>query len=329
VFENQIVSIKYITPTTLIYEAYVSRVVGVRLIIAIFFKLNTDNGVNLILNKKTNLMTDAKKEIGIWAWIGRAGVVVALIWGSIQVYNYFYRTPDYKGKASGKHTYYETSPQHLDGYIKSNQYKAAVKKVIEEGGSIKNPDLDSLYLKVTESLRSKYGYDVITNQSWGDDFRALWTFNVKNVGNKPLDSLVLEVPFEGIYKIILPNNYTKSGNFKNRIAIGELRPSYDAQVFCWTGTSYDPKSDEEKSRVNHTDGWFPIDYPIEVRGIIAWNDRNDDMPLLILLFILFIAFIVAVSIGASFGERIYKKRLESEAAEKEKRVKDEKKDIEK
>ena len=35
-------------------------------------------------------MTDKKKDPTFWGYIGKAGVIVALIWGAIQIYSYFF-----------------------------------------------------------------------------------------------------------------------------------------------------------------------------------------------------------------------------------------------
>jgi hypothetical protein len=68
-------------------------------------------------------MTEKKVDSSFWGYIGKAGVLVALVWGGIQIFNYFFKTGEYEATAKGNHSFYETSPLHNEAYLKSAEYK--------------------------------------------------------------------------------------------------------------------------------------------------------------------------------------------------------------
>ena len=245
----------------------------------------------------------------IWVYIGKTGVLITIFWGIIQIYNYFSPASGYKAITKGNHVFYETSPLHMDNYIKSFEYRALVKTIIQNEGSLKNYDLDSLLLRYKDSNDFTANYYFLNVNSWETQFKTIWTFSIKNVGNRPLEEVALEIPFEGLYKVSLPNNVTKQGNFKNQVEIGGLKPSYEAQIICWTTSDLRGlDSYEEKSRFTHKYGWFNISYPIEVNGLIAWDQRKNHAPFVWFLYILSILFLIVFGIGFQIGgKRVEKK----------------------
>jgi hypothetical protein len=256
-------------------------------------------------------MANKESKISIWSYIGKAGVLVALFWGVIQIYNNFFSTGEYEANTRGHHSFYETAPEHYDGYIKSAEYRALVQAIIEDGDALKNYNLDSLLKELKESNRGLEKMRFERNLSdqrisplGNEEYRSIWEFSIKNNGKKPFEELVLELPFKGYYKVILPNNVQKSGRFNNRIEIGELRPSYEASVYCWSENilSY-TKYEEDKSRFTHKNGWFGITYPVEATGLYAWNERSNNAFLMLgimtLLILLALAFVLGEAIGKS------------------------------
>jgi hypothetical protein len=268
-------------------------------------------------------MIEKKVDSSFWGYIGKAGVIVGLIWGGIQIFNYFFKAGEYESVAKGNHSFYETSPLHNEAYLKSTEYKALVRTIIEKEGALKDYNLDTLLLKLKGSNNSnekayfdmylhEQGIFAYTNQ----EYSSIWTFSIKNTGNKPLEELALELPFDGTYKIILPNNVIKSNSFSNKIEIGELRPSYEANVYCWTKNSRTfTEDDEEKSRFTHKNGWFSISYPVEVTGVYAWNKKLNDIPLTIGLGILAFLFMIVYAYGEVTGSKKPKEKIDEEAKE--------------
>jgi len=269
-----------------------------------------------------------KKESILWGNLGKAGVVVALIWGVIQIYSYFSKTEDYEATAQGNHSkYYETPPPFKKSYIKNGEYRALVKTIIKDRGLLKDYNLETLllqYKNLNNNNQDKINYDINysqlklndLNSGYNDDYKSLWTFQVKNSGNKPLEGLALEVPFKGYYKLVLPDNVIKIAQFDNKIDIGDLSPSYEAKIICWTDYDYFPLDDaESKSRFTHKNGWLSISYPMEVTGIYAWNERNQGGPFIILCVIVVFLFLILYGLGQTKGmrkvEALYKKRAKA------------------
>lgn len=267
-----------------------------------------------------------KKDSPFWSLIGKAGVLVALVWGGLQIYSYLFKTKDFEAIATGRHSGYSTSPVHVNAYQKSAEYKAFVKAIIERDGALKDYHLDSLLnnFKRSTNVRDRLDYEMFhdnLNVGYNNDYKSLWTFQVKNNGNNPLQELALELPFKGFCRIILPTGVVKDTFFLNKIDVGELRPSYEITVVCWSdfeNYGYGMEDAESKSRFTHKNGWFSISYPIEVTGIYAWNKRNMDMPLVILCVIIVFAFMILFASGHSIG---YKKAKTENNTESDKDAK--------
>jgi len=256
------------------------------------------------------MSADNKTNNGFWSSLGKAGVLVGLIWGGIQIYNYFFKTGDFEAEANGRHTFYKTAPIILDGYKQNINTRAIVKTVIDADGFLKTYNYEKLKHKIDDDYRYlaySSNYDRINpvkDYRWNGDFTTMWTFKIKNYGNKPLEELALELPFNGYYKVKFPDNTTKVDSFANKINLKELRPSYELSITCWTDNdTYDPESDEEKSRLTHKNGWFSISYPLEVKAdsIYALNTKYHGMPIFVFFVIVFFLFIVIYATGESNG----------------------------
>jgi len=242
-------------------------------------------------------MNTNENKSNIWGNIGKLGVLVTLIWGVIQIFEYFSGENDYKVVASGKISYYEVSPNQKEAFNDYKKFKLITKTLVDNEIPINTSDLNEL-LKYIEGnnvkygiLKSEYEYNKYSDNNI-EEYNEIWTFSIKNNSNKPLEEISLELPFNGYYKVILPNNNIKNGTFSNKVEIGDLKPSYDAIIMCWRN-SYSASItdamytyDQEKTRFTHKYGWFSIDYPIEATGIYAWFKRNDNIYFFIFIFII-------------------------------------------
>ena len=65
--------------------------------------------------------------------------------------------------------------------------------------------------------------------------------------------------------------------------------------------------DEEKSRFTHKNGWFSINYPVEVSGLYAWNKKNNNMPLMFLIIFIIFILIISKEVGEVAGIEKQKK----------------------
>jgi hypothetical protein len=261
-------------------------------------------------------MSTENNSSPFWGYIGKFGIVVALVWGVIQIYNYFFKTEDYEADTKGSHSFYETSPIHKTAYKNAIEYKALVKAIIEKNGTLKNYELDSLISKVKKgkdaTLKSNFEYykNQATNYSNDDtdNYNEIWFFTIKNTGHKPLEELALELPFEGSYKVVLPNNISKVNSFKNKVIVGELRPSYEVTIVCWSDSySFYSIENEDLSRFTHKYGWFGINYPVQVDGIYAWNKKYNDFPLILIACVIGL-LIFFLGVNAQYNHA--KKQLE-------------------
>ena len=254
---------------------------------------------------------EEKKETKVWGIFGKASLLVAFVWGLIQVYNYFFKSPEFSATIVGNHCVYETSPIHIDALQRKYEYEALIKTT-----NISQKDnIDSLLNRTRiGNAKSTFEYNLIlvSGNHWDSEFNSLWTIKIKNSGNKPLEEVAIELPFEGIYKIILPNNVLKTDKFKNSIVLGDLRPSYEAIAYCWVKTYSGNyfEADEEKSRVTHKNGWFNISYPVEVTGIVAWNKKNYNTPVLIGLLLFFFIVMMSFALGEIKGIKKAQKKNE-------------------
>lgn len=269
------------------------------------------------------MSSETKNNNGIWGALGKAGVLVGLIWGGIQIYNYVFKINDFEAETNGRHSSYSTTPILLKGFNANIDHQAIVKTIIDADGALKSYDYKALKKSVHKEYKyMSYGqnYDNLNpfNPYWQGDYSSIWSFKIKNIGSKPLEELALELPFNGYYKINFPDNTTKVDSFSNKINLKELRPSYEIFVTCWTDAdSYDLESDEEKSRFTHKNGWFSISYPVEADGLYAWNIRNRGNPLLFFCALVIFLFIIVYASGEAAGKRKQKSEQENIQENKE------------
>lgn len=277
-------------------------------------------------------MNTNENKFNFWGYIGKLGVLVALIWGVIQIFDYFSGEDDYKVVTSGKISYYEVSPNQKKAFNDYKNYKSIIKTLVENKIPINSSDQNELLKCIEENndryrtVKDKYEFNLKYSDNTNiEEFNEMWTFSIKNKSNKPLEDISLELPFGGYYKVILPNNNIKNGTFSNKIEIEDLKPSYDAVIMCWRNSYFASINnvrdahDQEKTRFTHKYGWFSINYPVEATGIYAWNKRNDDIPLFIFIFISITIIAIPFLYYVDKQEK-KKKKAEAEEKEKEKSV---------
>lgn len=270
-------------------------------------------------------MTQDIKASPIWGWIGKIGALVALIWGIIQIITTALKVEEYEAEAKGNHTFYATSPVLHDCYTKNVDYRAIVKTIIKEQGALKDFHLDTLIWKYSKKENTNFGYYQFkyrdkSLKSTGD-YKEIWTFTIKNTGTKPIEELALELPFDGYYETTFPNKEIKSKNFKNRIELGELRPSYDITVYCWTEDElYYPEQGEAKTRFTHKNGWFPVSFAAQADGIYVWLMKYSDIVIFCTLVFLVVLFAVAFGLGESNGRKQRVKELKLAESNKPEQV---------
>ena len=277
-------------------------------------------------------MTKKSTKRNFWSIIGQIAVVITIIWTVIQMFTHFFKKDDYIIKVNGNYSTFmipEYIKQDLNKYKKTLALYETYREVI--GGKIIPM---SELLKISEEKlkdpRFKNFYDLnnyhINFKS--TDYNELWWFNISNDGNNTIEDLVLEVPFEGYYKFIPQVGAGEYGNFKNRIKLIDLPPGYSIKVFCWRNTFFpSDRYDEEKTRITHKFGVEKIKFPVKVSGLIAWNIKNDNLPLIVLFGIIAILMFIIFSVGVELSPKIKEneKRRKLKEFEDSKKLKEEEK----
>lgn len=283
-------------------------------------------------------MTKSKDSRNFWSIIGKTALVLTIVWILIQMFNNFIKEPDYKLDANGNYARFQI-PNDYNKVINEYVNILAIDSAIVENKD-KNTFESISYLKEisnNESILKEIGIDykipyyssVFRERLNIPVYKSYWWFSVTNTGSKPLEDLVLELPFNGYYSLNMTDKANYSSKYSQRIKIGELKPSYSAQIKVWSkdDVSLYPEFDEEKTRFTHKFGWDKIDYPKEVNGILAWNIKNDNFPLLIFSFLLIILLFVAFGLGIDYAPKYVekeKKRKLKELEELEKLKKEDK-----
>lgn len=250
-------------------------------------------------------MKEKNSKSLFWSSVGKLAGLLSVIWIIIQLYNYVFKD-NYRIKILGNHYTFELPNIILKDLVNYNKMLAidSARKVYKETSSFKtlkdflNYNNHDYYLETYNKIGN---YN--SNISNYLNYKSTWTFEIKNRGKKPIEELKLELPFDGYYKIIRQNQPVINGLFTKQIILNDLQPSYEIKVTVWPidVLSDMPEYQEEKTRVTHKYGWTNITYPKEVRGILAWNIRNDNIFTIIAVFVLIIILFIIFGAGMSYG----------------------------
>jgi hypothetical protein len=272
---------------------------------------------NLTLNNMAQ--TNESKNL-LWSIIGKLALVLSILWILIQLYNNFFKKQDYECEAIGNHSIFEI-PVHLQKTLNEYINVLAIDSALIETNNNKLIEKPISFLtKIigNQNYQNELGiqYDVLLYKQIFEkkkdleEYKSFWWFELTNSGNKPLEDLILELPFDGYYIINLANDKNIYGQYKHQIKIGELKTSYSVTIKVWRSDNLvfsDFEYDEEKTRFTHKYGSTEIKYPKEVSGILAWNSRNYNFPLIILIFILSLLYLIVFTLGVEYGPKITEK----------------------
>ena len=106
------------------------------------------------------------------------------------------------------------------------------------------------------------------------EMQSLWKFDIKNEGDVEAKDLTFELPFNGFYQIQGARGTPgRLADFEKTIHISELDPSNPISILVWSDSSAD--ADYEKdTRVSLAGASVQVDYPVKVRGLLAWIERS-------------------------------------------------------
>lgn len=274
-------------------------------------------------------MTQSKDPKNFWSIIGKLALVLSISWILIQMYNNFLKRPDYAFDANGNHSVFEL-PNDLKMTLNEYINILAIDSALVENDNklVKDPISSLAKLIQNQNYQGKLGINykiphyknLFEAKKVFHEYKSYWWFTLTNTGNKPLEDLTLELPFDGFFLINLKNENDISGYYRQQIKIGELKPSYSVTIKVWSVNEFDssyPEWDEEKTRFTHKYGWQKIEYPKEVMGVLAWNSKNNNFPLFIFIFVLLILFVIIFALGAEYGPKITEKEKKRKLKELE------------
>jgi hypothetical protein len=179
--------------------------------------------------------------------------------------------------------------QKLKIYLESIDYERISELLGSERSSV-NPDLTQQSTNISKYLEGLIAEkDIAELQA----LRSLWTFSVRNDGDREVTDLRLELPFEGYCALSRLGEDPTFSRFKSVIPIGSIRPGNIISVLAWSTS--DPLSPVQGlCRINHPNG-VPVDieYPVRVTGVIGWAYKSISLQG-VLYLILFLVIIYGV-----------------------------------
>ncbi len=123
----------------------------------------------------------------------------------------------------------------------------------------------------------KWGLGKIYNDELREEIKSISETNsllvvlLKNQEDDEIAGISLEMPFEGIFQIIKDEKVISSSEFNRKIPVGSMPAGSEIKVIVWTDSwTTAPKGRYDKRyRVTYPDNVTYIDFPMEVRGVLA------------------------------------------------------------
>ncbi|MGE0567076.1 MAG: hypothetical protein AB7O73_03940 [Bacteroidia bacterium] len=231
-----------------------------------------------------------EKESKFWSFLGKISSLVILFFTIVQIYNSIIKS-DYSANIIGNHSIVSYPPSVLDDKEQLNKYIFFLRHYpIAKKEIVSNIQLDSIIKHFARVNIDQFDYEFESKIN-KNVLTTIWTFELKNDGNKPLEDLIIILPFDGQYKIIDPDNITLSGSFTDRIKLGSLNPLLSIKITLWT-RSYGSEEmdiyDEKKCYVTHKYGTFDISFPYQSRGFLASILKQDFLGSFVYIIIFFL-----------------------------------------
>jgi len=234
-------------------------------------------------------MAEQKRVNRFFGWVGKFSLIVALIWGLIQIFSFF-SASDYSITVDGEHSFWEL-PESFKRELVDLKYSViydSLETLLPIIGDEKKrkKTARSLYEYFHSQIDSAFDYDFRY-------VRSIWSFKLRNEGKKEIKDLRLELPFDGFYNLKGSGEGPISSKFSKNIKVGDLRPSNEYYVTVWSEQTSESFY-ENDTRVTYENGIITIRYPAKVTGLLAWFARNKE-------FLLLFPFVVALVLGVFFG----------------------------
>jgi hypothetical protein len=213
------------------------------------------------------LSSKKSDESRIWGWIGRIAVIIGLIWGAIQIINYFSQK-DAEIVAEGQFYRLVIPDPIIEDFKKKNERINAneIEKLLPE----KLEGRYSVASGIADFINKDKSIITATELS---NLSTYWEFQIQNNGSKESSDLKLELPIKGYYRINKRGESSTGGKFENIISIGNLRPSNSVLVLVWTN-EFVSEYRAQEAKVTSPNGVISVSQPTLVKGGYAWFYNN-------------------------------------------------------
>lgn len=214
----------------------------------------------------------------VWGWIGKCGVLVAIVWGVIQIVGSC--TSDFDLRASGEYASFalpDTLLKELDA-IDCYALQAAARKLLTPPECTSAPastsadvagvlDPSLISEKLGGWLKDRFPRTLrdVLSESKG----VVW-IDVENEGRKEVTSLDLQLSNKGWYLLRRQGLEDQFGSFSSIVPLGSLKPGARLSITLWTRYGGFMEFDEDRTRLVHANGTSAIAFRRQVGGIWGW-----------------------------------------------------------
>jgi hypothetical protein len=241
------------------------------------------------------------KSVFRWETIGKIGVLLSIIWVSVQLFNYFSSTTG-KIRATMK-----SSKFILPALIEKNMFTSLPNEIINSLNKL-NSDRDTSLKQFRGALfkyeRLKHFHDYLTSKITNYDYnnfkyyRYFWTINLINPSSKLVQSINVDIETDGYYQLISQDDSSTASFYTHNIQIGDLRPQNKATLFVWSSYT----SEVKKVKINYKDGFIIPEEIKEVTGFYGWLSKYSLteniflrlLPFLLICYLIFSTIILVI-----------------------------------
>ena len=162
-----------------------------------------------------------KSTFNFWSAFGKFALLVTFLWTGTQIYKSFTDDNGFDFIVTGNHSKYRLAPDHQE-FIESYKNLILLDKAYREEINSRGLSINKLlnYSEKTTNADFLENYDF--NKKYDPPFELpeynnSWEFQIENNGKKPLEQLILETPFKGVYKISIKDKKDVFGTFDKNI----------------------------------------------------------------------------------------------------------------
>jgi hypothetical protein len=235
---------------------------------------------------------DSFKKLDFTKVLAIVASVLGIVYTFNQLYISFVSSFDSNLKTTGE-CYFFNVPDICDFTITQDSKFTCLDSIYpliyRRNDSYYDTDINFRKRSVNNDARLNHIFSISKNNIGKDlkskllELNSIWIFKIRNTGNKTLEEIYLELPFDGYYHSRFIGDGFEKGYFNNKILLHDLRASNEIEVIVW-GDGKEGENNlhiyQEKTRITHKDGVFPIEYPVSDNGFLRFNKRYNNIPVL-------------------------------------------------